>query len=44
MPKGKISGIAPEDTEAVLTGETYDGRKIEGSDSVRVLERKGGKK
>ena len=38
------AGIAPEDTEAVLTGETYEGRKIEGYDSVRVLERKGGRK
>lgn len=35
------TGIAPGDTEAVLTGETYAGRKIKGSDSVRVLESKG---
>ena len=38
------AGIAPEDTQAVLTGETREGQRIEGSDTVRVLERKGGKK
>jgi hypothetical protein len=38
------AGIAAGDAEAVLTGETREGRRIEGSDSVRVLERKGGRK
>jgi hypothetical protein len=38
------AGIAAGDTEAVLTGETLEGRRIEGSDRVRVLERKGGRK
>jgi hypothetical protein len=37
------AGIGAGDTEAALTGETLEGRKIEGSDSVRVLERKGRK-
>lgn len=37
-------GIGAGDTEAVLTGETVDGRKLEGSDSVRILENKGKKK
>jgi hypothetical protein len=37
------AGIGAGDTEAALTGETLEGWKIEGSDSVRVLEKKGGK-
>ena len=32
------AGIAPEDTQAVLTGETHEGQRIEGSDSVKVRE------
>ncbi len=35
--KTQETGIAPGDTEASLTVETYNGQKIEGTDSVRVL-------
>jgi len=38
------TGIALEDTEAVLTGETFEGRKIEGSDIVSAIERKGSRR
>lgn len=31
------AGIAPEDTEACLTGQTYDGVPIRGCDSVRIV-------
>lgn len=37
------AGIGADDTQATLTGETNDGQKIEGSDSVRPLD-KGSKK
>jgi hypothetical protein len=33
----KETGLAPGDTEACLTGETFDGVPIEGCDSVNVL-------
>ncbi|MCM1988047.1 SdrD B-like domain-containing protein [Methanococcoides seepicolus] len=33
----KETGLALGDTEATLTGETYDGVSIEGTDSVRLL-------
>lgn len=29
--------LTPADTEAVLTGKTFSGQLIQGSDSVRVL-------
>ncbi|WP_445475391.1 DUF7507 domain-containing protein [Methanococcoides methylutens] len=35
--KVKDTGLAPGDTEAILTGETFDGISIEGTDSVNPL-------
>lgn len=35
------TGIDSGDTEACLTGETFDGQSIEGCDSVRIVGRKG---
>ncbi|WP_445475803.1 hypothetical protein ACT9XH_03445 [Methanococcoides methylutens] len=35
--KVKDTGLAPGDTEATLTGETFDGISIEGTDSVRTV-------
>jgi hypothetical protein len=41
--KTQETGIAPGDTEASLTGETYSGHKIVGTDSVRVIDKGKGK-
>ncbi len=41
--KTQETGIALGDTEASLTGETYSGQKIEGTDSVRVIDKGKGK-
>ena len=35
------TGIAPGDTEATLTGQTYGGEDIEGTDTVNIVPKKG---